>query len=894
MSYDVLTRLTEALADRYRIDRELGVGGMATVYRAHDLRHDRDVAIKVLHPDLGAALGGERFLTEIRTTARLQHPHILPLLDSGSADGLLYYVMPLVTGETLRTRLERERQLPIEDAVRIGLEVADALAYANELGVIHRDIKPENILLQGGHATVADFGIALAVQQAGGHRMTQTGLSLGTPQYMSPEQAMGEKSIDARSDLYALGAVTYEMLAGEAPFTGPTVQAIVARVMTEEPRPLHAQRKAIPAHVEDAVMRALEKLPADRWSSARQFADALKGATSSATARGGTAASRQRAAARDATSRHARWRDPIVLALLAVAVASVGLAGWTRFRAPASSARVVRFTIPSPLVARSNSLGLSTLAISRDGRTLVYIGQGATQRPQLMLRALDDVTARPLAGTEDALNPVFSPDGRWVAFVRANQLFKIAVDGNRPQMLAPLPGTFAGMSWSSTGVILVSSNTAMHVVPEAGGPPRQLGKPDRRVGEVDQDAPLVLDDDGLYLYASTTSTAVSTSRLAVATLATGDQTVFDVPGVQPLGIVDGVLTYVGLDGAIMGVPVDLRKRRLTGKPVQLVTDVAVNPTTGLASVSLSTDGTLFYQGGTESSQIVTIGLDGRTRILVAEPRDYSFPRLSPDGRRLAVAIGSADRRDIWVDEMSSQTMTRLTNEGTTNDRPEWSPDGTRVLFRTDRNSRSAIWWRPADLSADASALVEGPRLDVFEAVLSPDMRHVIYQLDTTGADLLYRSVSGDSAPHAVANAARAIETMPRLSPDGRLVAFITDQSGQNEVVVQPFPELGGRLQVSTGGGTEPVWSHDGKRLFYRGDSHLMVATIGTHPSLGVLARDTVLTDVYQFAPNPHANYDVAADGTHFVFLKAVSQGSLIIATNWASLVRPTIASRAAK
>jgi serine/threonine-protein kinase len=226
---------------------------------------------------------------------------------------------------------------------------------------------------------------------------------------MSPEQAMGEKSIDARSDLYALAAVTYEMLAGEAPFTGPTVQAIVARVMTEEPRPLHAQRKAIPAHVEDAVMRALEKLPADRWSSARQFADALKGATSSA--RGDTTSSRQGEAARAATSRHARWRDPIVLALLAVAVASIGLAGWTRLRAPASSARVVRFTIPSPLVARSNSLGLSTLAISRDGRTLVYIGQGATQRPQLMLRTLDDVTARPLAGTEDALNPIFSPDG---------------------------------------------------------------------------------------------------------------------------------------------------------------------------------------------------------------------------------------------------------------------------------------------------------------------------------------------------------------------------------------------------------------------------------------------------------------------------------------------------
>src|SRR5687767_7674687 len=248
---------------------------MATVYLAHDLRHDRDVAVKVLHPDLGAALGGDRFLSEIRTTARLQHPHILPLLDSGTADSLLYYVMPYVRGETLRTRLERERQLPLEDALRIAREVADALAHAHGVGVIHRDIKPENILLQGGHALVADFGIALAVQQAGGQRMTQTGLSLGTPQYMSPEQALGERSVDARSDIYALGAVTYEMLVGEPPFTGPTAQAIVARLMAEEPRPISVYRRAVPDGVEAAVLRALEKLPADRFASAGAFGAAL-------------------------------------------------------------------------------------------------------------------------------------------------------------------------------------------------------------------------------------------------------------------------------------------------------------------------------------------------------------------------------------------------------------------------------------------------------------------------------------------------------------------------------------------------------------------------------------------------------------------------------------------
>src|SRR5687767_4931028 len=292
---------------------------MATVYLAHDLKHERDVAIKVLHPDLGAALGAERFLSEIRTTARLQHPHILPLLDSGEADGLLYYVMPLVTGETLRARLGRERQLPVDAAVAIAREVADALGYAHGLGVVHRDIKQENILLQGGHALVADFGIALAVQTAAGARMTQTGLSLGTPQYMSPEQAMGERSVDARSDLYALGAVTYEMLTGEPPFTGPTVQAIVARLLADEPRLLSSLRRSVPPNVDNAVMRALEKLPADRVATAREFAAALDadGAAPRMASHG---------------ARRARWRtrmtDPLVVASMMLAFGALATTAW--------------------------------------------------------------------------------------------------------------------------------------------------------------------------------------------------------------------------------------------------------------------------------------------------------------------------------------------------------------------------------------------------------------------------------------------------------------------------------------------------------------------------------------------------------------------------------------
>src|SRR5437899_3366483 len=272
---DIPVRLT-GLADRYRIERELGAGGMATVYLAHDVRHDRKVALKVLRPELSAILGAQRFLAEIKTTANLQHPHILSLFDSGEAEGLVFYVMPYVEGESLRDRLTREKQLPVEDAVRIAREVADALDYAHHHGIVHRDIKPENILLHGGHAMVADFGIALAASRSdGGSRMTETGMSLGTPHYMAPEQAMGEREITPKADIYALGCVLYEMLTAEPPFVGATAQAIIARVMTEEPRSLTLQRKTIPPHVEAAVGVALAKLPADRFATAAQFADAL-------------------------------------------------------------------------------------------------------------------------------------------------------------------------------------------------------------------------------------------------------------------------------------------------------------------------------------------------------------------------------------------------------------------------------------------------------------------------------------------------------------------------------------------------------------------------------------------------------------------------------------------
>lgn len=879
----------DTVADRYRIERELGQGGMATVYLAHDLRHDRKVAIKVLRPELAAVIGAERFLREIKTIATLQHPHILGLIDSGETNGTAFYVMPYVEGESLRDRLNRETQLPIADAVRIATEVSSALDYAHRHGVIHRDVKPENILLHDGAALVADFGISLAVSSVGSKRMTETGMSLGTPHYMSPEQAMGEREITARADVYALGCVTYEMLTGDPPFTGSTAQAILAKVITEKPASLQKQRERVPGEVEDAVLTALEKLPADRFASAAQFAEALRGAPGASVTRGSTGP-RDRARTSISPSWSSRVRDPVVLALGAIAMVAAVLAARSWSSAPVGPAQTVRFTLPAALNAQTSAVITNTVAVSPDGRTLVYAGLANGRRQQLMLRTLDDIVARPLPGTEGGLDPTFSPDGHWVAFFRGNELYKIAVDGEGPLLLGTVPASFSGASWSSSGVIVVSSNTQLFTLPDAGGPPHGLPSDVHRPGSLFQFAPLVCDAAKSIIYARWTGTSPATARIAIVPIdGRSESTVLDLRGIAPLAVIDGTLVYVTAAGVVMGVPIDVAKRRLLGPPVQLIDRVALNIGSGVAFAALSPAGTLIYQSGTQLSRVVIVDKDGASRSALEEAQDYSFPRLSPDGRQLAITIGTGEHHDIWVDELASGTRTRLTTEGLTNERPEWSPDGRRVLFRTDRGNRSAIWWRPADMSAEAVPLLGGNGFDVFEGVLTPDAHYLVYQLDTLSGDIYYRAVTGDSAARPIANNPAVIEDMPRPSPDGRWVAFVTNESGRDEVVVQPFPGPGGRVQVSADGGTEPVWSRDGRRLFYRGSGKLMAAEIRTAPSFSVIARDTVLADTYGFAANPHANYDVFPDGTHFLFLEPDHSSEMIVVANWRSVLRARMA-----
>ncbi len=889
-----IDHLTAALADHYRIERELGAGGMATVYLAEDLRHGRKVAIKVLRPELAAVIGAERFVREIRTIAALQHPHILGLIDSGVAEversalsaqrsSLVYYVMPYVDGESLRDRLEREKQLPIADAVRIASEVANALDYAHRHGVIHRDIKPENILLHDGAALVADFGIALAVSSAGGStRMTETGMSLGTPTYMSPEQAMGEREITARSDVYALGAVTYEMLTGDPPFTGSTAQAIVARVVTESPRPLTAQRHTIPPHVEAAVLSALEKLPADRFASAQEFSDALHG-------RGSTLVMAAARSGRAAGAPVRPLRSPLVFGLAAALVAALALAA-TQWRAAHRTApgTVVRLAMDLPAsILVTNAADGNNVALSPDGTTIAYSAVDENGTSNLYVRRLNALESIPIHGTNGAVQPAFSPDGRWIAYLVGNVLWKVPVAGGTPVLLGSTGPAPLGVSWSTSGVILVGVTTGLLTVPESGGAARVLAVADSAAGELYFAQPRAQPDGKTALLNIIPTGGVAGSQLAAVSLETGKVTRFGLGGLDALAVIDGMLVYVTPSGALMAVKIDVRGGRILGSPVALGPTVTTS-IAGASKAAISASGTLIYQP-LETKGVVG-WVDPQTyqfEPLLSEPQGYAYPRLSPDGRRIAMSILGGTGSDVWIYDFSSTTLSRLTNSGTANDRPEWTPDGSRVLFRTNLGKRTGIWWQPVDFSEQAAPLLVSDAHDYYEGILSPDGRTLAYQRDDGGtnqADVLARAVTGDTIDYPVA-ATEFIEAQPRFSPDGKWIAYVTDASGRSEVVVRPFPGPGGRVQVSAGGGAEPVWSRDGRRIFYRDGRHMVAASVSTVGGFSVTSRTNLFPDEYMFSPAPHAFYDVSADGRRFLMIKNTATPRLVVVHDWASELR---------
>ncbi|MBC7672692.1 MAG: serine/threonine-protein kinase [Polaromonas sp.] len=886
---DIVDRLSASLADRYRVGRELGQGGMATVYLAHDLKHERDVAIKVLHPDLGAALGGERFLSEIRTTARLQHPHILPLLDSGEADGLLYYVMPLVTGETLRARLERERQLPIADAVRIAREVASALDYAHRQNVIHRDIKPENILLHDGSALVADFGIALAVQSAGGQRMTQTGLSLGTPQYMSPEQAMGERTIDARSDIYALGAVTYEMLSGDAPFTGNSVQAIVAKVLTEKPTPLHTLRDTVTPSVEQAVFTALAKLPADRFATAAEFSAALGNTgygTSSSDARPAAAGSR--------TSRRATMTAGAV-ALVAVAFAALG---WLR---PTPSAGVLRYDMQLPPVFTGAAGQEQVPKPSPDGSYLVFFGprnEPGAVGAQLWIKRRASRSAVPIAGTADAQAFTISPDGAWVAFVVGNAVLKVPVDGGAPVTLARSEANpYFGIAWLDDGTIVYTRGApklSVASVSSNGGASSAAWVVADTAREVVV-APISGTRAVLFYRCANTQYACD---LWVGDLGTQQRTLV-LKGVKWARYAESGHLVYAQDGRLMADEFDPRSFILRGQPTVLADSI----TRGDSPFEFSRSGTLVTRNerdtGPGAYEMMWVDRTGRATPVDSAWRfditryvaDHGWA-LSPDGSRLAIGLYTDAGDDIWVKQLPRGPLSRVTFDPLPQMRPRWSADGRLVTFISGRPG--ALQHRADGLGGDS--LLKGGVVD--EAVLSPDGVWLVPRTGSNGSVAGGRDITGVRTGADTTRVPLIVtpfdEEAIALSPDGKWIAYQSDETGRTEVFVRAFPNTSAfKHQVSNGGGVAPLWSRDGRELFFVSPGSDMMSTrvtagspiaIAAPSPLFHIADDLLKVEYVYYTP-----WDVAADGRFIMArTRTGTKGtatSVVVAENWLTELR---------
>ncbi|HEU4800979.1 MAG TPA: protein kinase [Gemmatimonadales bacterium] len=825
--------LVDALSHSYRIERRLGAGGMATVYLAEDLRHRREVAIKVLRPELGAVIGGERFLAEIRTTAKLQHPHILPLYDSGAAAGLLYYVMPFVEGESLRDRIDRDQQLPIGDVVRIASEVSSALDYAHRHGVIHRDIKPENILLHDGAALVADFGIALAVSQAGGAtRLTETGLSLGTPCYMSPEQAMGQRAITAQADVYALGAITYEMLVGEPPFTGPTAQAVAARVLTDQPRPLSTVRRTVPPHLEQAVLAALQKLPADRQTTAAEFA-------------------RQLATPDAATLPRPATRRRPAMALVAgalVAGAALSALAFGALRQPTSSpfGRATRISWQPGLELQP--------AISPDGRFIAY-GAGSAVSTTLFVRQVAGGRAERLTAdsTTSQSAPTWSPDGSRILYLAAGTVFSAPSAGGPPrqEVRARSGGAITSADWASDGdaiafaagdsVFIQAANDTARFLAAVESPNNCRWSPDAR-------SIACASGNSSYSTLGPLFGNLGASAIVEITVADGSTryltdsaTVNQSPVWTPDG--DRVLFVSNRLG-----PLDIysvRSGRTGDTPMRLTTGL------GAQWISIAADGELLaYSVLRDASNIWSLPLsDGPVDLADATPITHGTQlidvfSISQDGRWILYSADLAGNGDIYRVPAEGGQVERLTIHPGGDWAPHLSPGPKEeVTFHSWRAGTRDIFVMPLD-GGPVQTVVASPRQEVMPH-WSPDATTIAFgYLDLPGGiSVVRRSPDGS---WGVPRVRSPVGWWPAWSPDGSYIAYSRSLNGGSLMVVSadsgPPRTLMDATQPGMPQAVQPFFRTDGSEILFYGHDARGVPSIWRLPATGGSLRRVIEFD----------------------------------------------------
>jgi serine/threonine protein kinase/Tol biopolymer transport system component len=877
----------------YEIQAPIGAGGMGEIYRARDTRLERTVAVKVLPSHLAASAEvRQRFEREAKTISQLSHPHICALYDVGNQDGVEFLVMEYLEGETLSERLAKG-PLAFDQVLRYGLEMADALDKAHRQGIVHRDLKPGNVMITKSGVKLLDFGLAKAVAPGAarsgasltalptqtGKDLTAEGTILGTFQYMAPEQLEG-KEADGRTDIFAFGAVLYEMATGRKAFSGRSQASLISSIMGSEPPPVSTVAPTTPPSFDRVVRTCLAKDADDRWQTAHDIAVQLRWIQEGGSTAGISAPVVPRKKGRERVA----W---ILAAVATAGLVSLLVHDWRRPSAPPA---VTRFFILAPektMFTPPGELSSSQMALSPDGRTLAFVANPAGSRPLVWIRALDSLTAVPLAGTEDALHPFWSPDGRSLAFFTPRSLKRVEVSGGTPQRLCEAVAGRGG-AWSREGVILFANSSPSPIfrVPDTGGEPQQATDLDVAHGEDRHRYPFFLPDGRRFLFWARTpgrdytgiyvaSLDSRKARLVVRSEAMGQ---YAAPGY--------LLTVHG--GMLVAHYFDEKSAQVRGNPIRLAESLLTGNPPGYAPFTVSGTNALAYSSPyAKSRQLAWFDRSGRRLGNVGEAGDYSTPRLSPDGKRIAVAAREESKTDtdIWIFDSTREAWSRLTFDPGSERAPLWSPDGSRIVFDSGSKGVLDLYETPSSGSGGEPRLVVHSSGDKFPTDWTRDGRFLVYH--TFGGnsfwDLWIAPMDGGKPFPLFAS--KFTEVQGQVSPDGRWIAYTSDESGRFEIYVTQFPQKRGHWQVSTAGGTQPWWRGDGKEVFYLGqDQTLMSVAVRT----GDAFEAAVPTALFKanFPPAVPAfwnNYVSTADGQRFLVSELVTEAAaapINVVLNW--------------
>jgi serine/threonine protein kinase/Tol biopolymer transport system component len=859
----------------YRIFEQIGAGGMGVVYRASDTQLGRDVALKVL-PE-GFARDYERmarFKREAQLLATLNHPGIATIYGLEESGDVRAIAMELVDGPTLADCLY-SGPIPLEDALPIARQIAEALEAAHEKGIIHRDLKPANVkVTPGGKVKVLDFGLAKALVEASGagnitgsptisEIASRAGVILGTAAYMSPEQARG-KPLDRRTDVWSFGCLLYEMLTGKNSFGGDTVSDTIARIIEREPD-WHALPEQTPQGVRQVLRRCLQKDPQRRL---HDIADArLEIEETLASPLPGMPA----AAPPAPESRPVWWRSATLWISIMIGAAGIGFGIWTlRHTPPSAHGPLVRFSVTLPLNEQLGGLDFPSVALSPTGTHLAYVAnRGSLSR--LFLHRMDNLQDEPISGTEHALGPFFSPDGQWLGFFADGKLMKTSIGGGAPTVLCDAPIGF-GAVWGTDNTITFAptGGSGLMQVSAAGGTPREITKLNEEKGEFSHRWPDLLPGGKTLLFTVGATGSWDDAQIVAQSLDTGERHVLITGGTFPHYLPTGHLVYAR-GGSLMAVPFDITYPKVTGPAMVVLSKVWVS-IDGAAQFGLSPLGHIVYVAGSPPGREHTLVWVDRSRVMepLASPgRNYSEPRLSPDGRRLAVTI-TQNSENIWIHDVPTGSFTQLTFEGN-NSMPVWTLDGARIAFASNKAGALNLFWKQADGSGNDERLTTGGQSQAPYS-WSPRSHSLVFveQSPTTGRDIWMLSIDRDLKSRAILQSPFN-ETGPALSPDGRWLAYVSDESGHNEVYVIPLmsaPGAQARRQVSTDGGTEPLWSREGSEIFYRVGNKMMACKTRTAPDFQAGPPQLLFEGAYEKGRDSRPAYDVTADGRRFLMLRS--------------------------